>query len=110
MASAWSRTPSLGTFLPLQTRGPESAACTRAPRGQTASHVFTWLREGRPGRVGASVPAEALFWGAAPGTIIWGFSWCVAFNRCYYGLESDIPVINLLGFILCPNNAVRGST
>ena len=60
--------------------------------------------------MGASVPAEALFWGAAPGTIIWGFSWCVAFNRCYYGLESDIPVINLLGFILCPNNAVRGST
>lgn len=39
-----------------------------------------------------------------------GFSWCAVFNRCYYGLESDILAIIFLGIILCPNNAIRGST
>lgn len=60
--------------------------------------------------MGVCVPAEGLFWGTAPSTVIWGFSRCAVLNRCYYRLESDIPAITFLGFILCPNNAIRGST
>lgn len=60
--------------------------------------------------MGVSVPAEGLFWGTAPSAVIWAFSCCAVLNRCYYGLESDIPAIIFLGFILCPNNAIRAST
>lgn len=69
-----------------------------ASPGQTPSHMHPGVG-GEAEAHGSVCPHRGALLGPTPLTIIWGFSWRVVLNRCYYRLESDIAVIIFLGFV-----------